>query len=85
MEDHKKQNDEIDFNITGKDVANALDFICLCVFYAAILVCLTGYKVYILALILIHLWGLCIGTRHIYLEASCWHDAGCALLCFVMV
>lgn len=48
MDGHKKQIDGIDVKITGKDVATALDFICLCVFYAAILMCLTGYFVYVL-------------------------------------
>ena len=44
----KEQINEIEVKITGKDVANALDCVCLCIFYAAILVCLTGYFVYVL-------------------------------------
>ncbi|XP_063427503.1 acetylcholine receptor subunit beta-type acr-3-like [Mytilus trossulus] len=48
INDPKKQINEIEVNVTGKDVANALDCVCLCIFYAAILVCLTGYFVYVL-------------------------------------
>ncbi|VDI54643.1 Hypothetical predicted protein [Mytilus galloprovincialis] len=47
MEDHKKEIDDVDDNITGKDVANALDFVCLCVFYVAIVVCLIAYFIYV--------------------------------------
>ncbi|VDI54647.1 Hypothetical predicted protein [Mytilus galloprovincialis] len=47
MEDHTKEIDDIDYNITGKDVANALDFVCLCVFYIAIVVCLIAYFMYV--------------------------------------
>ncbi|VDI54648.1 Hypothetical predicted protein [Mytilus galloprovincialis] len=47
MEDHKKDIDDIDDNITGKDVANALDCVCLCVFYIVIVVCLIAYFLYV--------------------------------------
>ncbi|XP_071161147.1 acetylcholine receptor subunit beta-type acr-3-like [Mytilus edulis] len=48
VNDPNKQINEIEVNVTGKDVANALDCVCLCIFYAAICVCLTGYFVYVL-------------------------------------